>query len=185
MRRLTLGAVVATAAVAGVLPAAAKEGVKATLLTHIPQNAQPGSRLEVAWRLFSTGDKGRPEPFNAMAVFVRLDSATGAVSREAFARGDAHPTGAYAATVVVPKGGIGDIEIGLMGWSDGPNGSHRSDAMFPITNDPGSEIGRSGSGPSFMTWALLGGGLAVLTAALVAAALRRTRRGSASPIASS
>ena len=132
MRRFALVAL-GTAAVALVaaLPAAGKEGVRATLLTHIPLDAPAGTRLDVAWRLAYL-DHGRQRPFGAGGVFVRLRSAAGASAETGFASGN----GSYRATVVVPEGGIGDVQIGLRGWSSGPAGTHESDALFPITNDP-------------------------------------------------
>jgi hypothetical protein len=132
LRRFALAAL-ATAATALVaaLPAAGKEGVEATLLTRIPLDAPAGTRLEVAWRL-SYRDHGRRRPFGAGGVFVRLRSAAGAGAETGFASG----TGNYRATVVVPKGGIGDVQIGLQGWTSGPGGTRESDLLFPITNDP-------------------------------------------------
>jgi hypothetical protein len=121
----------ASAALVAALPAAGKEGVEATLLTRIPLDAPAGTRLEVAWRLTYL-DHGRRRPFGANGVFVRLRSASGANAETGFAGG----SGVYRTTVVVPKGGIGDVQIGLRGWSSGPAGTHESDALFPITNDP-------------------------------------------------
>jgi hypothetical protein len=120
----------ATALVAA-LPAAGKEGVEATLLTRIPLDAPAGTRLEVAWRL-AYPDHGRRRPFGAGGVFVRLRSAGGGSAETGFASGD----GDYRATAVVPEGGIGDIQIGLQGWTSGPGGTRESDLLFPITNDP-------------------------------------------------
>ena len=59
-------------------------------------------------------------PLNACGVFVQLRSPTGATAR-AYADGDscrAHGDGFYAATVVVPDGGVSGIEFGLSGTSD-------------------------------------------------------------------
>lgn len=132
MRRFALVAL-ATAATALVaaLPAAGKEGVEVTLLTRIPLDAPTGTRLEVAWRLTYL-DHGRRRPFGAGGVFVRLTSAVGAGAETGFASGD----GDYRTTVVVPKGGIGDVQIGLQGWTSGPGGTRESDLLFPLTNDP-------------------------------------------------
>jgi hypothetical protein len=125
--------VLGTAAVALVaaLPAAGKEGVEATLLTTIPLDAPAGTRLHLAWRLTYL-DHGRRRGFGASGVFVRLRSAAGAGAETGFASGH----GDYRATVVVPKGGIGDVQIGLQGWTNDAAGTHESDALFPITNDP-------------------------------------------------
>ena len=125
---------VTVALVAG--PAAAKEGVAATLATKIPLNAEPGSRLHVAWKLTYAEGANRGRPFGANGVFVRLRSATGARAQIGFAPDAARDDGRYSATVVVPEGGIGDVEIGLEGWTSGAGGTHRSDLIFAITNDP-------------------------------------------------
>jgi hypothetical protein len=129
LRRLSVPLlVVALAALLAALPAAAKNGVKATLTTRIPVEAKPGTQLRVAWTLGFVDDNGRRQPFGGGGVFVRLRSATGAKAETGFADG----SGAFAATVVVPEGGIGDVEIGIRGLADG----RPSDLLFPITNDP-------------------------------------------------
>jgi hypothetical protein len=133
-RILTLGLLAITALLAA-SPAAGKDRAVATLTTTIPLDAAPGQHVRVAWRLASDED-GKQRPFNANGVFVRLVSASGAAPAESFAPDGAHTSGEYEATVVVPAGGIGDVEIGLQGWSSGPAGTQRADLLFPITNDP-------------------------------------------------
>ena len=170
MRRVTIALIaVAGALVAAAAPAAAKEGLKARLTTTIPLDASPGTPLEVAWTL--ADPKGRP--FGAGGVFVRLASASGARPETAFARGD---TGDYAATVRVPQGGIGDVQIGLRGFTSGANGTHRSDLLFPITNDPlpgAAQIATEDSS----TWALVvGAALSCLVALALTWRLRNSRR---------
>ena|GEM_PF-2595951 len=113
------------------LPAAGKGRVAATLLTRIPLDAPAGTRLEVAWRLTYL-DHGRRRAFGAGNVFIRLTSAAGRSTATEFANGD----GVYRATLVVPEGGIEDVQIGLQGWTNGPGGTRESDLLFPITNDP-------------------------------------------------
>jgi hypothetical protein len=173
------------------LPAGAKEGVKASLTTSIPLGASPGAQLKVSWRLFFLDQKGQRKPFNASRVFVRLRSAAGGHARSGFAVDGAHPTGEYHATVVVPKGGIGDVEIGLEGWSDANGSIRRSDAIFPITNNPvpggGGITSPASSGEDSTTWGLLigTGGLALVAVFGVALVLgRRNRRGRVHPRAS-
>jgi hypothetical protein len=137
LRRVLLSLLV-TAIAAGIAapPAASKEGVKATLATNVPLDAEPGTRLTVAWTLsYAEGDR-RGHPFGANGVFVRLLSASGARAETGLAPTGAYTRGEYAATVVVPEGGIGDVEIGLRGWTSGAGGTRRSDLLFPITNDP-------------------------------------------------
>src|SRR5438132_879342 len=117
-------AIVVLVAGFGVSSAFAKEGVKATLTSTIPLDAKPGERLRVSWTL-SYVEAGKRHPFGASGVFVRLRSRSGAAPSVGVASAD---NGWYSATVVVPKGGIGDVQVGLRG--------EPSDALFPITNDP-------------------------------------------------
>ena len=80
-----------------------------------------------------------------------------------FASGD----GVYRTTVVVPEGGIGDVQIGLQGWTSGPGGTRESDLLFPITNDPLPEAARSDRGwPSWIV-VLVAAPLAVLAVLVV------------------
>jgi hypothetical protein len=118
-------------ALVAVPPAHAKEGVKATLKTPIPFDAKPGTKLDVSWTLWLV-DQGRRRPFGAGDVFVRLVSATGEGAETAYVDG----SGTYTATVAVPKGGIGDVRIGLRGFSDASPKPANADMLFPITNDP-------------------------------------------------
>jgi hypothetical protein len=115
------------------------------LTTGIPIDAPAGTELQVAWRLFSVDASGQREPFGANGVFVRLRSASGPEVEEAFARTGAHATGEYRAVVGVPDGGIGDIEIGLMGSRSDATGTRRADLIFPIANDPVRGAGRVSS----------------------------------------
>jgi hypothetical protein len=141
LRRLSLAlAAAAVVAAVAVVPAAAKEDVKATLLSTIPTEARPGAKLDVSWKLFSIGAHGRHVPFEAGSVFVRLSSASGSQTEEAFAQPVA--PGFYRAKVTVPKSGIGGVEIGLEGWTNGPSGTHRSDLIFPVTNRPALDVTR-------------------------------------------
>lgn len=133
--RVVAVGIVAVAALVAASPAVGKGRTVAALTTEIPLDAEPGRHLRVAWNLMSDED-GQRRPFNASGVFVRLVSGSGAAAAEGFADNGAHTSGEYEATVVVPDGGIGDIEIGLQGWSSGPTGTQRSDLLFPITNDP-------------------------------------------------
>ena len=163
-----------------VAPAAkAKENVKATLITRIPLDAPAGTELRVAWRLFSLGEKGEQKPIGANGVFVRLLSASGGASEEGVAPSGSYRTGEYQATVVVPKGGIRDVQLGLQGWVSDANGTRRSDLIFPITNDPvpnpGPVAGASGGGPRTWILVLVTSLLSVLGLAVAAFAVRRQR----------
>jgi hypothetical protein len=130
---LPVAAVVAACLVlAAGIPAAGKEGITARLLAPVRVDARPGETITVAWALAGPDEGGRRRPFNAIGVFVRLLSAGGGKATIGFATPDAHPDGRYDATVAVPEGGIGGLQIGLRGENDaGP-----SDALFPLENDP-------------------------------------------------
>jgi hypothetical protein len=143
LRLLSVGLLVTATALVCALPAAAKDGVRATLTSDLPLDAEPGARLEVAWTLAYVDD-GRRRLFGAGGVFVRLVSASGASAETAFAREDG---GHYTATVVVPEGGIADVEVGLRGWVSGQVERRPSDLLFPITNDPLPAVSRIASPP--------------------------------------
>lgn len=156
--------------VAGVLvpSASAKEGVRATLTSNIPLDARPGDLLPVSWTLTFV-QPGKRHWFGASGVFVRLGSRSGAAATVGVSSAD---NGRYSATVVVPQGGIGDIQVGLRGTP--------SDALFPITNDPlpgGATIAtRPGIDvPGGDNWAWIVAPLAIGGAALGAGFLCRRR----------
>jgi hypothetical protein len=163
LRRFALVALGAAAvALVAALPAAGKEGVQATLLTRIPLDAPAGKRLEVAWTL-TYRDHGRRRPFGANGVFVRLRSGSGASAETGFANGN----GNYRSTVIVPEGGIGDVQIGLQGWTNDAAGTRESDALFPITNDPLPGTVRSRGGWPRWIIVLLAAPLAVLAVLVI------------------
>jgi hypothetical protein len=140
MRR-ALGSIVLAALIglAGVAayprPATAKEGVVARVLTPIPRDAQPGTKLTVVWTL-SFVDKGKRHPFGGGYVFIRLFAADGSRSRRVFA--EPVDLGRYRARAGVPRGGVSRIVIGLMGYvCDGDqSGCRPSPKLFPIVGDP-------------------------------------------------
>ena len=189
LRLVTLSLVVAAlAAGAAAVPAAGKDGVRATLATRVPLAADQGARLRVAWTLTYADEGGAGKPFGANGVFVRLVSASGAPAQTGFAPTGSHAGGRYAATVLVPRGGIGDVEIGLVGMSSGEGGTRRADMLFPITNDPlpgsahvvsapsGAAVSQpAGGGPATSTIVV---GLASILAAGALAAAAVARRNS-------
>jgi hypothetical protein len=123
---LLIGAL-AIAALAGASSGATKEGAQAHLASAIPLNAKGGSTIRVAWSVDVPDQSGARRPFNAIGMFVRLLSRTGAPATTGFASGGAHPDGRYAADVAVPPGGIGGVRAGLRGTTD---------VLFPVANDP-------------------------------------------------
>ena len=141
-----------------------KDNVTARLLIPLRLDAVPGDKITVVWALAGTDEHGQRQPFNAIGVFVRLRSASGGRPTIGFATPDAHPQGRYDAQVAVPEGGIGGVQIGLRGASDGA-----SDTLFPVENDPfaaparGVAAGQEAtSGKPLPTWLALVGALALL-----------------------
>ena len=126
-----LAAAVAVAVVAS--PASGKGRVVARVLTPIPRDTLPGTRLRVVWTL-SLVNAGPRQPVNAEGVFIRLVGRDGALSPRVYAF---QPTlGRYRATVTVPRGGVRRVVIGLMGTACDPAGCRPSPALFPIAGDP-------------------------------------------------
>jgi hypothetical protein len=170
---------VAAAALATAPSAGAKENVRATLTSRIPLDAPAGTRLEVSWLLRARDESGRWHPFSAGEIFVRLVGATGDGAETSFATPGPVTRGIHTASVVVPEGGIGDVQIGLRGYVSDFGGSRTrvSDMFFPITNDPLPGVARvsaSDRGAGFDAWPVV---LAALLSALVLALLIVRRAG--------
>lgn len=176
MARFVLGLLAAAAALVAAVPASAKEGVKATLTSGIPLDARAGNRLKVAWTLSSVDEHGRRHAFGANGVYVRLLSASGARAETGVAPSGAYTTGRYAATVVVPKGGIADVQIGLQGWTSGATGTRRADLLFPITNDPVPGVARIHPDTGSKTWLVLVVAASMLALAVLSTALALHRK---------
>jgi len=123
----------ALAAAGTALPAAAKEGARATITSRVPVHAAAGSSFTLRWIVTVPGGSGRRQPFVADGMFVRLIGAPGVRPRMVFAHGD---HGRYRALVRVPRGGLRGVELGLRGWATDARGTRPSDGLFPITNDP-------------------------------------------------
>ncbi|HET7857009.1 MAG TPA: hypothetical protein VFL41_11190 [Gaiellaceae bacterium] len=136
MRSAVVVLAIAAAALTAAPPLAAKDGVRATLITPFPVAAASGDRIDVTWRLRYVTEGGGSRPFGANGVFVRLPSVTGARAETGWAPSGSHESGVYRASVVVPKGWIGEVEIGLRGFTSGARGSRTADVLFSITNDP-------------------------------------------------
>jgi hypothetical protein len=114
-------------------PPVARNWVHATLTSPVPIHAQAGTRIRLTWTLSAPDQPGRNQPFDATYIFARLLGSHGAAIQTARAHGS---HGRYNATLTVPKGGIHRIQIGIMGWSDGPHGRHPAPNLFPISNNP-------------------------------------------------
>jgi hypothetical protein len=125
MRRcICLGLVLLAAAAT---PAAAKEGARARLLARLPIHAKAGALITVRWTVQVRGPSGKLVPFDANPMFAKLIGKGKAST--AFARQFRPP---YSVRIRVPRGGIKNIKVGLMGYStSGP-----APAFFPIANNP-------------------------------------------------
>jgi hypothetical protein len=185
---LTIAALAAPAAVG-------KENVQATLLTRLPANAAPGDVVTIRWQLVAV-ENGKKRPFRAGGVFVRLRSGAGETPALGLAEGDGANSGIYEARVAVPAGGIAGVEIGLRGFTSGPEGTATSDLVFPITNPPpqaalaqpppgGPSVGDD-EGASGSPWAILAAAIAAALAGylLIRVRRRRTRLGVLPPTTS-
>src|SRR4051794_37778022 len=111
--------------------ASAKEGMTATLLGHPRLDAKPGTQIRVAWKLATAGAEAASGDDHRF--YVRLLSKSGARPTHAYGRLRGR---SYVAHVRGPRGGVGDIEIRLVGWMYTPGAKRRADALIPITNDP-------------------------------------------------
>ena len=115
-------------ALAAAAPAGAKDGVVARVAEPTQLANAAGEVVTVEFTL--RNPNGRP--FSALGVFVRLRSATSGDYAEFGAREvGGSGSGRFAARAVVPEG-ADDVVIGL----EGTNSYGRSDALFPIANDP-------------------------------------------------
>lgn len=126
MRRIVCLTILLLFAVVAV-PAAAKEGARARLLTALPLHAQAGTPITVKWTV-KVRANGKLVPFLANGMFVRLIG-KGAV-KTAFTRQFGPP---YRARIRVPRGGIRGIKLGLMGYADA---GRQAPEFFPIVNSP-------------------------------------------------
>lgn len=115
-------------------PPVVQRWVQATLTGTIIDNPnpRPGTTVTIAWTI---GEPGKPRDagFGGTGLFMRLLSKSGAPTERTRAHGT---RGRYSATTRVPPGGIRDIQLGIIGYSDGPTGHDTTPGLFPITNDP-------------------------------------------------
>jgi len=130
LRSLAAGAVLGALLALWAPTAAAKEGVVARVLTPISRDAEPGSRVTVAWTLTYL-EAGKRRPFGAGYVFVRLVGPRGLRTPPAYGVHTLRP-GGYRARVRVPRGGARRIEIGIMGTVCDAKGCRSAPKLFPI-----------------------------------------------------
>ena len=132
MRRLTVALLIVFVLVLALAGAAtAKGNALAELDTPIPPGAEPGSELPVGWRAWVPDVDGQ-WPFSGSPVFIRLSSADGSQATEAFGAENPRGSGHYLATIEVPAGGVGRVEVGLFGESCVHGVCSRSDILFHL-----------------------------------------------------
>jgi len=107
--------------------------VQATLTSHVPATASPGTRVRITWTLWSRNRDGQSVPFDSGGIFARIvnPARTAASTAPAHGRG-----GRYSAIIRVPRGGIGRVQVGILATRFGPNATRTARVLFPITNYP-------------------------------------------------
>lgn len=136
-RTYALSAIVGlVTAVSLALPVLAKEGAEARLDTALPRDAEPGSMVKVGWSVFSI-DGDQTNPIYGSPVYIRLVGPGGTSATEVMGLEAPRGSGHYTASIEVPKGGIGEVIVGMVGESCVQGGAcQRSDMIFPLTDDP-------------------------------------------------
>lgn len=135
MRRLATATVIAAVLVVAFAGSAAAKGdAMAELDAPIPPDADPGTELEVGWRAW-TPDGGTEWPFAGSPIFIRLISTDGTASTEVLGTENPRGSGHYLATISVPPGGVGRVEIGLLGESCVDGACTRSDILFELPEE--------------------------------------------------
>lgn len=123
-------------AVSLALPVLAKDGAEAKLDTALPRDAQPGSTVKVGWSVFEI-DGDTTQPIYGSPIYIRLVGSDGTSATEVMGTEVPAGSGHYTASIEVPKGGIGEVIVGMVGESCVQGGAcQRSDLIFPLTDDP-------------------------------------------------
>jgi hypothetical protein len=136
-RTAALSAIVGlVTAVSLALPVLAKEGAEAKLDTALPRDAEPGSTVKVGWSVFEI-DGDTTHPIHGSPIYIRLVGPDGTSTTEVMGTEVPRGSGHYTASIEVPKGGIGEVIVGMVGESCAEaGGCQRSDMIFPLTDDP-------------------------------------------------
>jgi len=117
-----------------VVPVLAKEGAEAKLDTAIHRDAEPGSTIDVGWSVFMVTSSGQ-EPVYGSPIYIKLVAPDGS-STEAGGTEKPAGSGHYTASIVVPKGGIQDVVVAMVGTAcTNGGGCQRADYAFPLTDD--------------------------------------------------
>lgn len=117
-----------------VLPVLGKEGAIAKLDTAIHRDAEPGSTIDVGWSVFMVTPSGE-EPVYGSPIYIKLVAPDGS-STEAGGTEKPAGSGHYTASIVVPKGGIKDVVVAMVGTACYDGGACQpADYVFPLTDD--------------------------------------------------
>ena len=105
-------------------PAYAKQGVRAKLEATARVDAAAGQSIRIAWRLVDAGGR----PFAASGIYLRVTRCAGGARR---VNARELGRGRFSARVVVPRGAIRDLRVGLVGWRIQPGEkARRADRLF-------------------------------------------------------
>jgi hypothetical protein len=165
----------------------AKEGGQAKLDTPLPPDAEPGSAIEIGWRVWVM-EEDTEQPVIGSPLFIKLTSRDGSETVEASGHESPSGSGHYVATVTVPRGGVSVVTIGMRGTSCVDGHCVRSDIEFALDDadrlpelgtvadtSAGGSPARDGGTPPVVPLALLLAGAAGLAVTLAASRLRRAR----------
>jgi hypothetical protein len=133
-RILVAAAAIAALFSVSALPVFAKEGAIAKLDTAIHRDAEPASTIDVGWSVFMVTPSGE-EPVYGSPIYIKLVAPDGS-STEAGGTEKPAGSGHYTASIVVPKGGIQDVVVAMVGTAcTNGGGCQRADYVFPLTDD--------------------------------------------------
>jgi hypothetical protein len=113
------GLLIAVASLLVLVPATVAKGdVVARLDAAIPRDAKPGTNVAIGWTLsVLEGTEWQAFDATGTAIFIRFVGTTAGSTTEALATGDG--TGHFTAHVVIPRGGVSNVEIGIHGDCSG------------------------------------------------------------------
>lgn len=131
---ILLAAVALLALTAG--PALAKGGGVARLDAPVPVDTPPGTEVEIGWTVVAVDEAGDAHPIVGSPIYVRIVPAGGGAPVEVHGTEQPSGSGRYVATVVVPEGGIGRVEIAMRGQACDGSTCWQADYVLPIQEDP-------------------------------------------------
>jgi hypothetical protein len=129
---LALGAVLAV----GAGTALAKEGAVAQLDAPVRMDTPPGTIIDIGWSVFAVDGEGTSRPIFGSPIYVRIVPAGGGAPVEVAGTERPAGSGHYVASVIVPAGGIGTLEIAMHGQACDGSTCWEADYVFPMNDDP-------------------------------------------------